>query len=233
MADRHIVAMGGGGFLMEGAESLLDAYVLALTDRPNPRVCYLGTAMGDAAAHIVGFYRAFPLERADATHLALFERDGRDPRDHLLAQDVVYVGGGNTVNMLAVWRAHGVDAALREAWEAGVVLCGMSAGSLCWFEAGVTDSYGPLRPLHDGLGLLPGSHCPHYDGEAERRPTYRRAIADGLPPGIAADDCCALHFSGTELVEVVASRPDACAYRVEPGPLGAVETPIAARFLGA
>ena len=233
MAERHIVAMGGGGFLMEGAASLLDAYVLSLADRPNPRVCYLGTAMGDAAANIVAFYRAFPLERADATHLALFERDGRDLRDHLLAQDVIYVGGGNTVNMLAVWRAHAVDVALREAWEAGVVMCGMSAGALCWFEAGVTDSYGPLRALHDGLGLLPGSHCPHYDGEAERRPTYQRAVAAGLPSGIAADDCCALHYAGTELVDVVASRPDARAYRVEPGPLGALETPIAARFLGA
>jgi dipeptidase E len=232
MPDRHIVAMGGGGFLMEPA-SLLDDYVLALADRPDPRVCYLGTAAGDAAPDIVAFYRAFPLGRADASHLSLFQRDARDPRAHLLAQDVIYVGGGNTVNMLAIWRAHGVDAALREAWDAGVVLCGMSAGALCWFEAGVTDSYGPLQALHDGLGLLPGSHCPHYDGEAERRPTYRRAVADGLPAGIAADDCCALHFAGTELVEIVASRPDARAYRVELGPDGVRETPVAARFLGA
>jgi dipeptidase E len=232
MAGRHIVAMGGGGFLME-QPSLLDDYVLALADRPDPRVCYLGTAAGDAAADIVSFYRAFPLGRADASHLGLFQRDERDPRGHLLAQDVIYVGGGNTVNLLAIWRAHGVDAALREAWEAGVVLCGMSAGSLCWFEAGITDSYGPLRALHDGLGLLPGSNCPHYDGEPGRRPTYQRAVADGLPAGIAADDCCGLHFAGTELAGVVSSRPDARAYRVERGPDGVRETPIAARFLGA
>ena len=218
---------------MEGAESLLDAYVLALADRPNPRVCYLGTAMGDAAAHIVAFYRAFPLERADATHLPLFERDGRDPRDHLLAQDVIYVGGGNTVNMLAMWRAHGVDVALREAWEAGVVLCGMSAGSLCWFEAGVTDSYGPLRPLHDGLGLLPAATAPTTTARpSAARPTVARsptASRRGSRPTTAAP-CTSSAPSSPR-----SSRrgPDARAYRVEPGPLGAVETPIAARFLGA
>jgi peptidase E len=232
MAGRHIVAMGGGGFLME-QPSLLDDYVLALAGRPDPRVCYLGTAAGDAAADIVSFHRAFPLGRADASHLSLFQRDEREPRAHLLAQDVIYVGGGNTVNLLAIWRAHGIDAVLREAWEAGVVLCGMSAGSLCWFEAGITDSYGPLRALHDGLGLLPGSNCPHYDSEPGRRPTFQRAVADGLPAGIAADDCCGLHFAGTELADVVTSRPEARAYRVEQGPDGVRETPIAARFLGA
>jgi dipeptidase E len=232
MPERHIVAMGGGGFLME-ATPLLDDYALALSGAAEPKVCFLATASGDAAADIAAFHAAFPPGRARATHLSLFRRDGRDPRSHLLAQDVVYVAGGNTVNLLAVWRAHGVDAALREAWDAGVVLCGMSAGALCWFEAGVTDSYGPLRALHDGLGLLPGSHCPHYDGEAERRPTYRRAVADGLPAGIAADDGCALHFAGTDLVEAVSSRPEARAYRVEPGSEGVRETPIGARYLGA
>jgi dipeptidase E len=232
MPERHIVAMGGGGFLMEPSR-LLDDYVLALCGKAEPNVCFLATASGDAAADIEAFHRAFPPGRARATHLSLYRRDERDPREQLLAQDMVYVAGGNTVNLLAVWRAHGVDAALREAWEAGVVLCGMSAGSLCWFEAGVTDSYGPLRALHDGLGLLPGSNCPHYDGEAERRPTYRRAVAEGLPAGIAADDGCALHFAGTELVETVSSRPAAQAYRVELGSDGAAETTIAARYLSA
>jgi dipeptidase E len=232
MPERHIVAMGGGGFLMEPSP-LLDDYALALAGTAEPAVCFLATASGDAAADIEAFHRAFPPGRARATHLSLFRRDERDPREHLLHQDVIYVAGGNTVNLLAVWRAHGIDAALREAWDAGVVLCGMSAGALCWFEAGVTDSYGRLRALHDGLGLLPGSHCPHYDGEAERRPTYRRAVAEGLPAGIAADDGCALHFAGTELVESVSSRPGARAYRVEPEAEGVVETPISARYLGA
>jgi dipeptidase E len=232
MPDRHIVAMGGGGFLQE-SPSLMDDFVLGLTGKDEPRVCYLGQAMGDEPGNIARFHRAFPPGRARATHLDLFSRDDTDPRGHLLAQDVVYVGGGNTVNLLAVWRAHGVDVALREAWEAGVVLCGMSAGSLCWFECGITDSYGPLRPVDDGLGLLPGSNCPHYDSEASRRPTYIRAVADGFPAGYAADDLCGLHFAGTELVEALSSRPEAGAYRVEPGPGGAVETPIAARYLGA
>jgi len=135
--------------------------------------------------------------------------------------------------MLAVWRAHGVDTALRDAWEAGVVLCGMSAGSLCWFEAGITDSYGPLRGLRDGLGFLPGSNCPHYDGEVQRRPTYHREITAGLPAGIAADDFCGLHFAGTELVEAVSARQGAGAYRVELADGAVRETPIPARYLGA
>jgi len=132
MSERHIVAMGGGGFLHDG-DTLLDDYVLGLSGAEHPRICYLGTATGDEPGGIALFHRSFPPDRARATHLNLFWRDDRDLRAHLLAQDVIYVGGGNTVNMLAIWRAHGVDAALREAWEAGVVLCGMSAGSLCWF----------------------------------------------------------------------------------------------------
>jgi dipeptidase E len=160
VTERHIVAMGGGGFLRNDGDTLLDDYVLGLSGKARPRVCYLGTAMGDEPGGIALFHRCFPPERAQATHLNLFWQDGRDIQAFLLAQDVIYVGGGNTVNMLAIWRAHGVDAALRAAWEAGVVLCGMSAGSLCWFECGITDSYGPLRGLRDGLGLLPGSNCP-------------------------------------------------------------------------
>jgi peptidase E len=233
MAERHIVAMGGGGFLRNDGDRLLDDFVLGLTDKPLPRICYLGTAMGDEPGGIALFHRCFPPERAQATHLNLFWQDGRDIRAFLTSQDVVYVGGGNTVNMLAIWRAHGVDAALREAWEAGVVLCGMSAGSLCWFEAGITDSYGPLRGLRDGLGLLPGSNCPHYDGEAQRRPTFHREIAAGLPAGIAADDFCGLHFAGTDLVEAVSSQPGAGAYRVGLADGAVRETPIGARFLGA
>jgi dipeptidase E len=232
MAERHIVAMGGGGFLQE-TPSRMDDFILGLTGKDEPRVCYLGQAMGDEPGNIARFHRAFPPGRALATHLNLFARDETDPRTHLLAQDVIYVGGGNTVNLLAVWRAHGVDAALREAWEAGVVLCGMSAGSLCWFECGITDSYGPLRPIADGLGLLPGSNCPHYDSEESRRPTYTRAVASGFPAGYAADDLCGLHFRGTELAEAVASHPAAGAFRVEPGAEGAVETPLRVRYLGA
>jgi dipeptidase E len=149
-------------------------------------------------------------------------------RELVLSQDVVVVGGGNTANMLAIWRVHGFDALLREAWEQGVVLTGWSAGMICWFEAGVTDSFGPqLDGMRDGLGLLPGSACPHYDDEELRRPVYRRLVDSGFPAGYAADSGVGLHFAGTELVEVVSSREGATGYRVEPGS----ETPLEARLV--
>ena len=227
--DRTIVAMGGGGFLTEPENPLLDDYILGLSGTATPRVCFIPTATGDAESVIERFYAAFPGDRADASHLALVQREIADVRAHLLAQDVIYVAGGNTVLMLAAWRAFGVDAALRDAWAAGVVLCGPSAGGLCWFEGGTTDSYGTLAGLSDGLGLLAGTFCPHYDGEAERRPLYRRLVAGGFPAGYAADDGAALHFTGTELREVVTSLPAARAYRVE----AQTETPLEVRYLGA
>ncbi len=233
---RTVVAMGGGGFSMDD-DTLLDDHILSLAretrDRARPRVCFLATASGDADGYIARFYAAFA-RRAEASHLALFVRTEPDIEAFLLDQDVVYVGGGNTANMLAIWRVHGVDRALRRAWEAGVVMAGLSAGSICWFEGGTTDSFGPLAALTDGLGLLPGSHSPHYDGEANRRPTYQDLVARGvLPDGHAADDGAGLVFRGTRLVEVVASRPAARGYRVERGPEGgAIETELATRYLG-
>ena len=233
---RTIVAMGGGGFSMD-PDTLLDDYILGLArearGRGRPRACFVGTASGDADAYIAKFYAALA-RRAEATHLALFVRTEPDIDAFLLDQDVIYVGGGNTSNMLAIWRVHGVDRALRRAWESGVVMTGLSAGSICWFEGGTTDSFGPLTPLTDGLGFLPGSHSPHYDGEAARRPTYHDLVTRGLlPDGYAADDGAGLVFRGTDLVEVVSSRPEARAYRVERGPDGqAVETELATRYLG-
>jgi peptidase E len=152
--------------------------------------------------------------------------------DFVAQQDVIYVGGGNTASLLALWRAHGLDRALRSAWEQGTVLCGVSAGMICWFQAGVTDSFGPLAPLHDGLGLLPGSACPHYDGEAERRPRYRALIEQGFPAGYAADDGAALHFIDGALHEVVSSRKEAAGYRVERSGGQVVETRLPTRYLG-
>jgi peptidase E len=224
-----IVALGGGGFSMEPRNPRLDDYVLSLARRRRPRVCFVPTASGDSSSYVDRFLRAFPRRRAETSCLRLFRRDARDVRRALLANDVVYVGGGNTANLLAIWRLHRVDRALREAWRRGIVLCGVSAGALCWFEAGVTDSFGPrLAPLHDGLGLLRGSFCPHYDGERLRRPTYRRLVASrAVPEGYAADDGAALVFRGRALTEVVASRPDAQAYRVA----RTGETPIATRCL--
>lgn len=234
--DRHIVAMGGGGFSMEPDNPLLDDFVLGLAGRrgraARPRVCFLPTASGDAPTYVRDFYDALT-PKAEASWLPLFQRDRRDLRAFLLAQDAIYVGGGNTQNMLAIWRLHGVDAILREAWQGGVVLAGLSAGSLCWFDCGVTDSFGPdLAPLHDGLGFLPGSHCPHYDGEALRRPSYHGLVADGLAGGYAADDGAALHFVGADLAGVVTSRPAAGAYRVEAADGQVVETRLPSRYLG-
>jgi dipeptidase E len=226
--------MGGGGFSMEPDNPLLDDHVLSLAGVSRPRVCFLATASGDADSYLVGFYRAFA-QRAEASHLPLFVRTSVDIRAMLLEQHVIYVGGGNTANMLAIWRTQGVDLILREAWESGVVLTGLSAGSICWFESGPTDSFGPdLEPLTDALAFLPGSHCPHYDGEPKRRPTYHRHVAEGLlPGGFAADDGAALVFDGTELQEVVASRPEAAAYRVESVDGAVRETRLPARYLGA
>jgi len=226
VADRHIVALGGGGFSDTwGVPTPLDRYVLSLTGKDEPRVLFVPTASGDGALYVERFYTAFSALGCRPSHLPLFSLPYPDLPAALLAQDVIYVGGGNTANMLAVWRLHAIDRILRDAWERGVVLAGISAGSLCWFEGGVTDSWGALRPLRDGLGLVPMTNCPHYDAESNRRPTYRNAIAEGaLGPGIAADDGVALHFAGTDLEAVVSERAGAAAYRVERGDDGASET---------
>ncbi|HSK53373.1 MAG TPA: peptidase E [Clostridia bacterium] len=232
-----IVAMGGGGFSMEPDNPLLDDHILDLAraarGRRRPRVCFVPTASGDADSYVARFYAALA-RRCEAAHLGLFSRTVGDLERFLLDQDVIYVGGGNTANMLAVWRVHGVDRILRRAWQEEILLAGLSAGSICWFEGGTTDSFGPLAALRDGLALLPGSHAPHYDGEEERRPAFHRLVGDGsLPDGIAADDGAGLVFRGTNLVEVVTSRPAARAYRVERGPDGqAIETELPARYLG-
>ena len=179
------MALGGGGFSDEPDDPRLDAYILALARRPRPRVCFVGTASGDAPTYTRKFFHAVVRHHdAEPSELLLFERDVADLRAFVLAQDVLYVGGGNTANLLAVWRVHGLDAILREALDAGAVLCGISAGMNCWFEASSTDSFGPeLAPLHDGLGFVGGSACPHYDGEPQRRPHYRALVDGGFPPG--------------------------------------------------
>jgi dipeptidase E len=218
MADPQIVAVGGDPWEMYGR-------VLSLV-KPFPRMLWVGTASAEDPAFSLRVHDDFR-DRADVRRLEFFPWPPQDIRDLVLSQDVIVVGGGNTANMLAIWRIHGFDALLREAWEQGIVLTGSSAGMLCWFEAGVTDSFGPqLEGMRDGLGFLPGSACPHYDGEERRRPVYRQLVDDGFPPGYAADDCAALHFVGTELAEVWTTRDGSTAYRVEPG----AETPLRARL---
>jgi peptidase E len=229
-----IVAVGGGGLAMEPGDELLDGFMLSLARRERPRACFLGTASGDSERYLANFYRAFAEHDCRPTDLALFDRKVGDLRRFVLEQDLIYVGGGNTVSLLAVWRAHRLDAALREALENGAVLCGVSAGMNCWFQASTTDSFGPdIEPLNDGLGFVAGSACPHYDAEAQRRPLYHRLVAAGFPSGWAADDGAALHFdaAGT-LMEVVASREGARGYRVERRDDGAaVEQPLPTRYL--
>ncbi|MBA3417309.1 MAG: peptidase E [Geodermatophilaceae bacterium] len=207
-----------------------------LAGRPaRPRMCFVGTATGDALTYSSAIYGAFAGTDVRVSQLSLFSMPNvDDPRRHLLEQDVIWVGGGSVANLLAVWRVHGVDAIMRECWEAGVVLGGVSAGSLCWHVGGTTDSFGPdLRPVTNGLALLPFSNGVHYDSEQQRRPLYHRLIADGtLPAGYATDDGVGLVYRGTELVEAVSDRPDAAAYHVRGGPDGsAVETRIAPRRL--
>jgi hypothetical protein len=166
----------------------------------------------------------------ELTDLSFYPWPPENLREVALGSDVILVCGGNTANMLAVWRVHGFDRILRDAWESGVVLSGWSAGLICWFEAGITDSFGPqLAGMRDGLGFLPGSACPHYDTEVERRPVYTELVANGFPPGIALDEPAAARFAGTDLVEVVISSPDACGYRV--GPDG--EVPLPSRVVAA
>ena len=194
---KHIITLGGGGFSMETPvtkPTLLDDYILRLTGKRKPKVCFIGTASGDSPTYIEKFTKAFK-ERAETSALLLFNR-AVDPLEHLLAQDVIYVGGGNTANLLAVWRLHAVDKALRAAWNNGTVLCGISAGMNCWYEGCSTDSFGPLAPLGDGLGFIEGAACPHFDGEAERRPSLKKFVASGrLPTTYAADDYAAFHFT--------------------------------------
>lgn len=232
----QIVALGGGGFSMERDSSLLDDYVLSLTESERPRVCFLPTASGDADHYVVRFYRRFAAS-CDASHVSLFRRDQGtggvedDLASHLLAQDLIYVGGGNVVSMLGAWRAHGLDDVLRRAWRKGIVLCGPSAGSLCWFQEALSAFHGAPRGVH-GLGLLPYSNCVHYDAEPQRRAEYHRFVGDGMRPGFAAEDGVALHFRRTRLHGAVSSRPDGRAYRVEHAADGVVETPLETVYLG-
>ena len=233
----QIVAFGGGGFSMEAGNPLLDDYVLSLTGVARPRVCFLPTASGDADHYVVRFYRHFA-GRSIASHVSLFRRERGcggvegDLAAHLLAQDLIYVGGGNLISLLGTWKAHGVDEILRRAWQRGVVLCGPSAGSLCWFAEALTAFHGAPRRVA-GLGLLRYSNCVHYDAEPARREEYRRFVGDGMCPGFAADDGAALHFRGTSLVRVVSSRPAAGAYLVEPCAGEIVERPLDVTYLGA
>jgi peptidase E len=229
-----ILAMGGGGFTMRERSPALDRFALSLTGKPCPRVCFLPTASGDPREQVTRFHERFGAWPCEPSVLSLFHlgETRLDPVSHLLAQDAIYVGGGSMRNMLAIWREHGIDEAMRVAWHRGVVLAGLSAGAMCWFEGGVSASGGAPEPVA-GLGLLPGSLSVHLDGEAERLPVFRAAVATGaLPAGYAADDGAALLYDGASLAECVGSRPGARVVRVDPdGEGGTRERPLEVRLL--
>jgi peptidase E len=219
---------------MKEPTQALDELVLELTEKPVPRVCFLPTASGDPREQLTRFYERFGGLPCEPSVLSLFNlgRDRIDPITHLLAQDVIYVGGGSLRNMLAIWREHGVDVAMRQAWAAGVVLAGLSAGAMCWFEGGISMSGGAPEPVR-GLGMLRGSLSVHLDGEGERLPAFCDAVISGeLAPGYAADDGAALLYAGTRLRECVASRPGARLVHVAPDGSGGVEeTELPVRLL--
>ncbi len=207
--------MGGGGFSMEPKNPLLDQYILKQSKKSTPKVCFIPTASGDSDGYIERFYHSFSKLNCIPSHLSLFKPPTNDLEDYILDQDVIYVGGGNTRNLLVLWKEWKLDVILYKAWNEGLILSGLSAGSMCWFEEGLTDSNpGKLTKL-ECLGFLKGSHCPHYDGEEERRPAYQNLISVGeISNGYAADDGVAIHFINDELYRVVSSRPKVKAYRV-------------------
>ena len=226
MTSKQILAIGGGGFSMEKSP-VLDEYILKTSGKECPKICFVGTASGDREGYALRFYRRFGRANCQPTDLKLFEREIKDLEAFACSQDIIYVGGGNTANMLAVWRVHGFDRALEKALSSGTVLAGLSAGSICWFESGVTDSFGQeLQEINNCLGFLKGSHCPHYDSEEQRRSSYQRLVQMGMVGGYAADDGVGLHFINGHLHKIVSSRPHAKAYRVEVSDEKVVETLI-------
>jgi dipeptidase E len=213
--NRQIITLRGGGFSMEPDNPLLDSYILQQSNKANPRICFIPTASGDSDNYIARFYSFFDKLSCQPSHLSLFKPPTRDLMNYLLEKDIIYVGGGNTKNLLILWKEWGIDRILRKAWKNGVILAGISAGSICWFEEGVTDSYGEkLEPIQC-LGFLKGSNCPHYDGEKDRRTSYHNLIESGkIKPGIAADDGVAIHYVGQKIHKVVSSKPKSKAYNI-------------------
>ncbi len=230
---RQIIALGGGGFSMTPENLALDRYILDQCQAARPRVCFLGQASAESVEYALKFYRAFTRLGAKPSDLTLYQDTPRDIRARLLGQDVIYVGGGNTLNMIALWRAWDLPAILQEALDEGVVLAGISAGAICWFEQGLSDSRPGGFTAVQALGFLPGSFSPHFDGEPGRRSRFHELLQEGeIPAGLAADDDVALHFRDGELLRIVSAREGAAAYRVSPGTGAVREERLTAELLG-
>jgi len=229
---KQIIALGGGGFSMEPENPLLDSYILNQLGKTNPKICFIPTASGDSDSYISRYYNFFEQQNCRPSHLSLFKPPTRDLESFVLDKEIIYVGGGNTKNLLVLWKEWGLDIIIRKAWEEGILLAGISAGSICWFEEGVTDSYGDGLESIKCLGLLKGSNCPHYDGEVDRRPSYHELIASRkIQGGIATDDGVAIHYIGQEIKKIVSSRVSSKAYRVSYDDK-LVETELETEFLG-
>ncbi|MFO1444041.1 Type 1 glutamine amidotransferase-like domain-containing protein [Bacillus sp. Bva_UNVM-123] len=230
---KQIIALGGGGFSMEPENPLLDLYILNQVSGKIPKICFIPTASGDSEHYISRFYNFFEKQNCIPSHLSLFKPITRDIEGFLLEKDILYVGGGNTKNLIALWKEWGLHLILRKAWDKGIVLAGISAGSICWFDEGVTDSYGDgLEPI-TCLGFLKGSNCPHYDGEVERRPVYQKLIeTKKIQAGVAADDGVAIHYINQDISKIVSSRPNSKAYKVY-FDNGVKEIELQPEFLGA
>jgi peptidase E len=233
MSDRvkQIIPIGGGGFYRDSENLELEKYIIRQSGSENARTAFLPTASGEPDHYVSSFYAAFLKLNCRPSVLTFFKRTP-DLRSFLLSQDIIYVGGGNTKSLLAVWHDWGMPEILREAWQSGIVLTGVSAGAICWFEQGLTDSFSDgLRPLAC-LGILPGSCCPHYDGEAQRRPSYHRLIASGeISAGVAIEDWTGVHFKGKEIHKVITSKRGARAYSVRAVYGSVQEVSLAGEFL--
>ena len=218
---------------MEPENPLLDKYILTQSKKKNPKICFIATASGDAKGYIDSFYTFFRKQKCIPSHLSLLNGGTDKIEKFILSQDILYVGGGNTKNMLALWKEWGLDKIILKAYKKGIVLCGISAGSICWFEEGLTDSIPNQLNKLKCLGILKGSNCPHFDGERKRRPAYISLISKGkIKRGIAADDGCALYFKNEKLFKVISSRPKANAYSFVKRGKGFEESILISEFLG-
>ena len=211
---RQIIALGGGGFSMEPDNPLLDNYILQQSEKQDPKICFLGTASGDSKDYINRFYDSFSKKNCHPCHLSLFQGETDKIEELILQQNILYVGGGNTRNMLVLWKEWGLDKMIKKAYAKGTILSGLSAGAICWFEQGLTDSVPNQLNKLDGLGLLKGSNCPHFDGESERQNIYKDKIRKGeMKGGIACDDGVGLHYVNENLKAIISSRKTGSAYK--------------------
>lgn len=218
---------------MEPENPLLDQYILAQSGSQQPKVCFVPTASGDSEGYIQRFYESFNSHPCVPSHLSLFKNIPHDLEDYVMDKDIIYVGGGNTRNLLVLWKEWGLDLILKKAWENGIVLAGLSAGSICWFEEGVTDSISGKLTRLEGLGFLKGSTCPHYDGEADRREGYHRLLTGReISNGIAMDDGVAVHYQDDRILTIISSRTSAKAYRLTVEEHQVMEEEVIPSFLG-